>query len=204
MSKVKIGFSGLNVPEQIERTRLITGKMDGNALYVTPVPALVDVNKAADDLEDAYNASRGRDKVKTAEMRLRRKELLFLIGQLSVYVQQASGADGEKILSSGFDVAKTKTPKPVVAGEVHNLRVDDGTTSGRIKAEWDKATDAVMYMVEVSKLADFSTIDKRGFTTKTQKEHGGFAPGTKYWVRITALGREEAGTVSEPVSIIAR
>lgn len=204
MAKVKIGFIGLNVPDQIERSRLITGKMNGNALFVGPVPSLADVIAAANLLETIYNASRSRDKVKLVELRLQRKELLYLIGQLSAYVQQASGGDEVIILASGFDVRKQKTPKSVVAGEVHNVRLGDGSTSGSIKAEWDKATDAVMYMVEVSLTADFSTIDKRGFTTKTQKEHGGFIPGTKYWVRITGLGREEAGTKSEPVSIIVR
>ena len=204
MAKVKIGFSGLDVPQQVERTRLIKGKMTGNANYTSPNPTLAAVTVANDALETAYNASRGHDKVKLVEMRLRRKDLLFLIGQLASYVQEASGADGEVILSSGFDLVKDKTPKPKVAGEVHNLRLIDGSNSGKIKALWNKATDAVMYQVEISQMADFSMLAKRTFTSKTQKEISGLTTGLTYYVRITALGKEEEGPVSASVTIMVR
>ena len=102
MAKVKIGMKGLTVPEQIERARLIVTNMTGNADYTTPSPALTVISTAADALETAYNESRNRDKVKVALMRMRRKELLYVINQLGAYVQQASGGDEEKIFSSGL------------------------------------------------------------------------------------------------------
>ena len=54
MSRVKQGFSGLSVPEQVERARLIVTKTTGNASYTTPNPALADVSAAATALETAY------------------------------------------------------------------------------------------------------------------------------------------------------
>lgn len=205
MSKIKIGFSGLSVPEQIERARLIVTMMTGNASYTTPNPTLGVVTSATDVLETAYNESRNRDKIKMAAMRLRRKEFLLQIGQLSAYVQDASGGDQEKILSSGYTVAGAKIPHPVVAGEVTNVRLSDGSNSGKINVLWNKATDAVIYAVEVSPNADFSGDSMaRGVSTKTHKEIGTLTPGTKYWVRVFALGREEFGPFTEPVSIIAR
>jgi len=204
MSKVKIGFTGLSVPEQIERSRLITGKMKGNPDYSSPSPDLDTVDKATTALEDAYNASRSGDKVKTAEMRLCRKQLLFLINQEASYVQTASNGDEKKILGSGFDVVGKRAPHDDTAGEVRDLHLGDGSNSGKIKAEWNKATNAVIYVLYVATQPDFSDQKPMAFTTKTQKELGDFKPGTTCYVKVMALGRENAGPESEPASIIVR
>lgn len=200
-----MGFSNLSVPEQIERARLIVFKMTGNATYATPNPSLASVTAANDALEDAYNISRNRDKVLVAAMRLRRKELLFIISQLAAYVQQASDGDEEKISSSGFSVRGKGTPRPVIAGMVHDVRLSDGSKSGRVKVDWNKADDAVIYLVEYSlDSSDSAEFKIAGITTSLHKEIGDYTPGQKLWVRITALGREEAGPASETVSIIVR
>jgi hypothetical protein len=204
MSKVKMAVSRLSVPELIERTREITTSMTGNVNFTTPSPALTVVDTAADDTEVAYNESRGRDKDKIAIMRLRRKALLQLLVQLAGYVQQASGNDEEKILSSGFDVMAPKTPRPDTAGVVTNLRLFDGSVPGKIKADWNKADDAVIYLIETSPTADFVTSELKGITTRSKKEVGDFTSGTRIWIRIVALGRENAGPASDPASILVK
>jgi hypothetical protein len=204
MNKVKIGFNLLSVPEQIERARLIVGKMTGNPYFTTPNPALADVGKAADELEKAYNESRGHDKTKIAAMRMRRTELLSLIGQLAAYVQQVSAGDTEQILSSGFDVRNKNTPHSDTAGKTDNLQLKDGSTSGKATASWNAADNAVLYSLRYSLTGDFTDAQFAGITSKTHKEIGTFKPGTKVWVEVTALGRENPGPASEPVSIISR
>ncbi len=204
MSKVKIGFSKLTVPQQVARGRLITSSMTGNASFPTPSPALAVVDGKIDELETAYNESRGRDKDKTAIMRLRRKEMLFLIVQLGAYVQQASDGDEEVILSSGFDVVAAGTPRPDTGGEVTGIDLTDGSQENTIKVEWDKATDAVLYLLETSATPDFSNGEFAGGTTRTQKEIGPFAPGSTVWIRIFAFGRENPGPHSIPQSFKLR
>lgn len=204
MSKVKIGFSGLSVPNQIERARNIVTLMTGNANYTTPSPTLVVVGDAVDALETAYNQSRNRDKAKMVTMRSRRKEMLYLVVQLASYVQDASGGNEEKILSSGYSVVGAKTPHPVIAGAVTNVRLSDGAVSGSIRVDWDKATNTVLYVVFASTQPEFTYLDVQGITTKTQKEIGELSPGTRYWIRILPLGREEMGPISEPISILVR
>ena len=87
MAKLKMGFDKLTVPSQVERARNIINSISGNANFTTPNPTLADVTTANNALETAFNESRYRDKNKVATMRLRRKELLFLITQLAAYVQ---------------------------------------------------------------------------------------------------------------------
>ncbi len=204
MSKVKMGFSGKSVPVQIQRVREITVAMTGNVNFTTPSPALNVVDDKADELETAYQESRNRDKDKVAIMRLRRKELLLLIVQLAAYVQQASGGDGEKILSSGFDVVPPKTPRPDTAGAVTNLQLSDGPVSGSVFVTWDKADDAVIYLIQSSPTLDFSDDEMRGITTRTQKLVSGFTSGTTVWFRVVALGKENPGPLSAPISILVR
>jgi len=204
MAKIKIGFTGLNVPQQIERARLIVTSMTGNTNYTTPSPALAQITTAANALETAYNEATGRDKNKVIARNLRRKELLFLISQEAAYVQEASGGDEEKILSSGFDVRGASTPHSDTAGEVTNVRLSDGSVSGKIRIDWDRADNAVMHVVMASKDSDFTNAEPKGVTTKTRKEIGGYDAGTRVWVRVIALGREAWGTPSEPHNMIVR
>ena len=204
MAKVKIGFNGLSVTEQIERARLIVTKMTGNSNFTTPNPSLATVSTAATALETAYNNSRGGDKTQMAIMRLRRKELLALMVQLGAYVQETSAGDEEVILSSGFDIVRPRTPKPEVAGEVRDVQVSDGSVSGAVKVTWQKADNAVIYVVMISMSADFANAEPKGITTKTQKEIDDLNAGTTYYVRVLALGRERAGPLSETVSIMVR
>jgi len=201
---VKMGFRGLTVPAQIERTRLITSSMAGNVTYPTPSPALAAVNAAADALELAYNESRNGDKIKMAAMRLRRKELLALLVLLAGYVQTTSGGDEEKILGSGFGIRTKGVLKPVVAGDVTNLQLSDGEVSGSILINWNKADNAVIYVIEIAQDTDFKDSRFAGITTKTQKLVDELDKGTTYYVRVRALGRERAGNVTQPVSILVR
>jgi len=204
MSKVKIGFSGLSVPNQIERGRNIVTKMTGNAAFTNPNTTLVDVTAAINALETAYNESRNRDKVKMVTMRLRRKEFLYLMVQEAAYVQQASGGDPEIILSSGFSVVGAKTPNPVTAGVVTNVRLSDGSVSGNVRIDWDKALYTVLYVVLISVDVDFTNPVPKGITTKTTKEIDGLTVGDRLWIKVLPLGREKMGQASEPVSILVR
>lgn len=203
MSKVKIGFSKLQVPQQVERSRLITTRMTGNANFATPVPTVADVIAATNALETAYNESRGRDKNKVQIMRLRRAEMLALIVQLAGYVQSITEGDGEKILSSGFDVVRRGEPQPPV-GKVLNVRASNGPLSGAIKLLWNKTTGVRVYIVEYTT----DPIVPGGFrehsiTSKTRIVMFDFTPGTKYWLRVAAIGKDGRGDWSDPVAKIA-
>jgi hypothetical protein len=207
MAKVKIGFSRLSVSDQVERARNIKGKMAGNVNYTTPNPTLLVFEAAINALETAFNESRSRDKVKMATMRIRRAELLTLVFQLASYVQEASAGDEEKILSSGFDVRGAKTSHSVTAGAVNDVQVEDGSAEGKAVVSFDKADDAIIYIIEAALSVSpmpAPQFELKGYTTKTRREIGGLNRGSEYLIRVTAIGREEMGAHSNAVSYIAR
>ena len=203
MSKIKIGFSNLDVPKQVERSRKIQTAMLGNPDFPDPSPKLDVLKKATDLLETAYNESRGRDKNKIQIMKLRRAEMLGLIVQLSAYVQSTSAGNKEIILSSGFDVIQRGTPQPPV-GQVLNLRLSSGSISGSIKALWDRVPGAKIYAIEISNdpFTDAS-FKLTASSSKTRCQLEGLNPGTKYWVRIAAVGKDGTGKWSDPAAKIA-
>src|SRR5688572_28335559 len=125
MARIKLGFSLLNVPAQIERGRNITTLMTGNTNYPTPSPTLAAVDAIIDALEVAYNESRNRDTVKMEIMRTRRAELLAIIRQLGAYVQNASLGNALVTLTSGFSVVPPRSPKPPVQ-QILDLRIAEG------------------------------------------------------------------------------
>ena len=204
MATVKMGFSRLTIPEQIERMRLIVTMMTGNANFPSPSPKLDVMAAAATTLETAYNEARNRDKIKVAAMYARRKELLQLVLELAGYVQQATQGDGEKILSSGFFVRSQGAPKPNTAGEVTNLRLSDGPASGSLLSKWDAASNAVIYVIETATDADFKDAKYFAITTRTQKVISGFTVGSTIWVRVRGLGKEKPGNPSGGASILVR
>lgn len=204
MSKVKMGFNRLTVPSKIEKSRLVISRITGNAVYPAPVPSVIDLTSATDAVEVAYTESRNRDKEKMAILRQRVSELDYLISQMAAYVQQASGGDELKILSSGFDVRKEPEPKSDTAGEVINLRLSDGAVNGKVRVDFDRASNAVLYVVSVSESGDPEKVEPKGFTSKTFKEIGDYSAGTKICVRVMALGRENPGTPSDPAFFMVR
>lgn len=204
MSKVKVGFINLSVPSKIEKARLIITRITGNAVYPAPVPSVIDLTNATDAVEVAYTESRNRDKEKVAILRQRVAELDYLISQMAAYVQQASGGDELKILSSGFDVRKEPEPKSDTAGEVINVRLSDGTVNGKVRVDFDRAGNAVLYVVSVSESGDPENTEPKGFTSKTFKEIGDFKSGTRICVRVMALGRENPGSPSDPAFFVVR
>jgi hypothetical protein len=121
---------------------------------------------------------------------------------LAAYVQEASAGDEEKILSSGFFVRRAATPPSDTAGQVHDVRLRDGSNFGKVLVSSDAADDAIIYILEASLTADFADFEMLGNTTKTTKELGGFTVGVTAFIRMTALGRERAGLKSDVVSII--
>lgn len=199
MAITVIGFNGLSVPAQIERTRLIVTNMTGNANFATPNPALATITTAVDALEVAYNESRGRDKVKVALMRIRQKELLKLMRSLAGYVQSTSEGDEAIILSSGFSVRKPRQPLgPVTAPR--DLEVEQGTQTNSLLARWKSVTGGVAYVVEVSRdqVPEAKSFSPVGVTTKGRFQIEDLLSGELYWIRVAAIGKEGVGPFSDP------
>lgn len=203
MAKVKIGMSGLSIPQKIERSRSIQNSIAGNANFPTPNPTLAIVKTATDALDAAFQEAIHHDSVKVQLRDMRLKEMQAIINQLAAYIQNASEGDAEKILSSGFDVVSRGNPLPPLQ-MVLNLRLESGSNSTKILAHWDRVVGAKIYVVEMTEdpLVD-ENFKAAGTSSKTRFEFTNLMPGKKYWVRVAGIGKDGIGPYSDPAGKIA-
>ena len=206
MAQVKVGSSGLPIPDKIQYARQIVIDMTGNANYITPAPTLPSIGTAATTLETTYNAAQTARQVaksKTAIQNTADAALDLLLMQLGNYVENTSGGDIGKITSSGFSVKAPATPVGDLPAP-DNVSVAPSASAGTVDMKWNRVRGANSYLV--SRAADSTApLDwSAGIaTTKAKAAVNTMTSGGKYWFRVAAVGAAGQGAWSDAVSKIA-
>ena len=186
MSRIKIEFERLPVLAQVSKSRDIQTKMGGNIVYGTPVPSLAEVKAATDKLELLYNQALNKDMEKKANVRIQRKVLKGLITELADYIQITSRGDAIKILSSGFDVRRGRTPVGI-PGIPERLKLKAATIEGELEITWKAVKGAKSYIVEYALNSEFAQIVGSRVVTRARFKATKLAEGVKYWFRVQAV-----------------
>lgn len=201
MKKLKMNFSKVSVPVKIQKAKAIVQKMTGNTNFATPVPALSGITAAIAKLEGSYEAAIDGGKSKKAAMRIDEDALVNLVKQLAAYVQDISGGDEVKILSSGFELSGGRSPAlvPDAPGDVRITAEGDG----KITVRWNPVKFAKAYLLQVSDTPDvedsWTIIDG---STRTRYLAEQFQSLSIKWFRVAALGTLGRGTWSAPAKVI--
>ena len=119
-------------------------------------------------------------------MRIKRKALKVLIVLLADYVQKTSGGDEEIILSSGFGVRKTPSPR-AIPETPQAVRVLSATHNNELNFVWRAVNGAKAYVVEYSADPFFNMNTGTGLSTKAKFKAGNLFEGNKYWFRVFAI-----------------
>ncbi len=198
MARVKLGISGLSIPDKIQVCAEIVSKMAGNAAFQNPDPKLTEVGDAITKLSNSYQAAINRDTLLKATMYLDEKGLDDIMWQLAAYVQTASKGDEAVILSSGMKVIqKAGAEKPVTTPM--NLRCLPTDKTGVAPLTWDRVEHARMYYLQISQhpedeasWKDFARSTRVSFTAT------GLEKGQEYWFRVSAGGTMGDSAWSDP------
>jgi hypothetical protein len=199
MKTVKLNFKALRVPLKIQKAKNIVSKMTGNANFTTPNPALDVVMNAINKLEISYAASLDGGISKTALMRTDTATLDLLIAQLMNYVQDVTGGNELKILSSGMEVKATATaPQPMPAPL--NMKYLTDSNDGEANIKWSPVKGSKAYLIQSSTTPDVET-SWAFFDACTSANYTalGLTSHTAIWFRIAALGAKGAGPWSDPL-----
>jgi hypothetical protein len=197
MKQVKLSFAALRIPKKIQKAKNIVLKMTGNATYTTPSPSLASVTTAISRLETSYEAALDKGITKTAIMRTDELNLDNLMALLMNYVQDASGGDELKILSSGMDV-KSKSTSPQALPMPENLKSAKDSDAGEAKLKWSPVVSAKAYLVQSSPTPD--VLESWTFfdaCTRADYIAMGLASQTTIWFRVAALGAKGLGPWSD-------
>ena len=186
MKYVKTGLYGLSIALLIQFCREIVIKLTGNLNFTTPNPTLLAITAAINNLELAYEKAANGGTLLTQDMYAKQQVLLDLMKLLAAYVQNASGGDEGKILSSGFGVRSTNHASVEVSAP-DNLKARPSALPGNVDLSWKKVDGNKMYVVQLTSVADaqtgWATI---GLVTKTRFIAVGLIAGHKYWFRVAA------------------
>ena len=193
MATVKVGVSGLNYAKLLEKAILIHSKLTGNANFPGPIPDLVTFFAAITALSNAITAAGAFDRNLIIARNLRAKELRILIKQLAAHIQSASNGDADMILSSGFELKKSRGPKTEMT-QVLNLVAKATLSIGEIDLNWNPVKAAGVYEVEYKDLG--YTGDGSTGTTPGTPTPGAGSGEWKHLTSVTAAKFLAAGLIS--------
>lgn len=186
MAQVKMGFSELNIPEQIQRAHLVHDSMASSSNFPNATNELVAMDNANDLLEQAYQDSRDGGKTKVATMHLRNDEMLKNVVVLAGIVQSVSKGDAEIIRSSGFDVRNTAGASGLPS-QPQGVKVATSPYPGQALINWKPVGGARSYSIEKSDdgLTGWVVC---GTSTRSKATVDGLRSMTNVWFCVTAIG----------------
>lgn len=207
MSRIKLNFKDLSIPEKIARARQIVTALTSNADFPSPQPTLAQVGTAVDELETAYNetlAARQEAKAKTSAQNQKEDAFDRIMSRLASYVESASDGDEVKIRGVGLDTRTVSTSSSDTVTAPASLTATAGDHDGEIDLHWDKVNRARSYVIEMSADPPTNTSwQHKAVSLKSQATIEGLTSGTKYWFRVAAVSTNGQSGWSDPAAKIA-
>jgi hypothetical protein len=204
MAKVKIGIARLNASETLLKASHVITQITGNANFPSPTPTILQIMNAHNALLKATDEAMGRDHEKVALRKIRHHEMKLLMSQLAYYVQDASGGDEEKIISSGFETVAPPSRVPLLLPP-ENLTAFPKWEPGKIMLRWKRIYKAHGYIVEMTEgnPEDQTLWKPIAFPTKAKQLITGLKTGHVYWFRIKAINPAGVSGPSDPARSMA-
>lgn len=205
MSLIKLGLDRMPVADKIQFGRLIADAMNANPNFPTPTPSVGALEDKTTALELGYNAAqaaRQAAKMKTTIQDDCAAELDWVITQMALYVESASGGDKAKIESAGFSVRNPSAPIGELPAPV-DVQVAPSEHSGTADVSWKGVRGARAYTIERAEEAPVLDWTVIGNSTKREASLNSMVSGKKYWFRVAAIGTAGQSAYSDPVALFA-
>ena len=155
-----------------------------NATYNVMIKRLMDVsetNGAVGSYKTYYDSIVNTNSVDVTGLDADRDYFVFVIASVDykgkTYVSDCPMA--------GFRTNPTPEPETITVDTPSSLNIEDVTTSS-VRAIWNQV-DGATYQIQVSKVADYSSILAQGNTSKVRMNIKGLAEGTTYYIRVRAF-----------------
>jgi hypothetical protein len=169
MIKVKAGLRGLKPLEKAQRAAIVFGHMNGNPDFPNPSPSMAEFHAAYLELKAANLAALDRGRKALARRDSAVARIDSFLARLCAYANSACPGDAERLIRSGFQLAKRRSPISSLDSP-KQFSVKPTVFRGELKLRWKPVRGALMY-----------TVDRALF------EHG----EPEQWVRIDEVSRPE-------------
>jgi len=152
MSKIKINFRPLPVPEKIAKAKQFVTALTGNTNFPTPTPPLSGITAAISDLEGSYTTSqRLRAELKSSVTKQNADEDVLdrVVSQLTGYVESVAGDNETLIHSVGMETRAARSA-PTIPDVPDALTATAGDHDGHVDLSWNPVSNAKSYPIQIS------------------------------------------------------
>ena len=205
MNKVKVGFQGDPIPQKMQKTQVIIGKLTGNADFPQAqalLPALTNDLSALDAAVQAAQSSQTTTKSLFEAQTQAEAQLDAQLAALCGDVNLEAAGDDAKLMESGFDLAKAAT-SAAVPGEISDFSLTRGDNPGVVDGQCHSVKNARAYESRFIIGAMPEGNWQSGPTFFNSKfEWTGLASGATVWVEVRATGTAGQGPWSDAMSIV--
>jgi len=178
----------------------VLNKLAANANFITPVPALAEVEAVLRSYQSALALSVNGSKEQTSFKKEKRAALENMLRDLAMYVQVTSRNNATVALSSGFDIRQPGTRVGVLAKPV-NLKIGPGPNTGTLRLGVEKVYGASSYVFQYT---DAPATETSIWITKASTARNividQLIIGKAYALRIAAVGTDPTLVFSEVVT----
>jgi|APHig6443717497_1056834.scaffolds.fasta_scaffold221537_1 hypothetical protein len=190
--KISVNFSSGKYPDSEFATfsKQVIGKMTGNVNFPDPNPDLPSLTISVSDFESSLSKMKDGTKEDTVVKNRKRAILESNLKKETVYVETVANGDVAIMLSSGFELTKSRIPIGVLEAPA-DLTVTIGSAKGSLLVKFTPVEHARFYEIEYTQtpVTDASII-KRFSTTKTKDEIPNLDCGKEYAVRVTSAASD--------------
>lgn len=192
MAKVSIDFSSHNYTDQdlCIKANTISGDLTNNPDFPTLAQDAVLIGQQSGVLIGFLAKMADGNKQLTIQKRAARADLEGTLRSVGFKVQDISGGDEAKILSTGYDVTQKPTPVGILDQPL-NVQVSPGKISGTLEISWEVVDHAYSYEVRYTKNPKSdSTVYVTTTTTKRKTILTGLDAGQTYIVQVAGVGSD--------------
>ncbi len=205
---LKLDFLRAPIPARIVKGRVVTAAMTGNPYFPEPwsehTTTLARLDEVTRNLEARHLESLGGDKGKIALRLLCEKEYAEEFRSLAAYVVLVAKGDVQKLVSSGFDVAKPSPAqnKKHALETVPVFEVKQGPQRGSVLFRARSIAGAASFEVHFAvgdPAVESNWRHGAVFARCTGMELGGLAVGVDHYFRMRAITNAGPGPWSNPL-----
>lgn len=190
MKKLKLELSRLTPVKVLVLLWRVFNHLTGNAYYPTPAVPLADMETLGESLQTAISKAKDGSKLDKAHRDTLTSQAKAMLATQAAYVTLTAGGDLEKLISSGFQLAKTPVPIPV-PGIPQDFIARTGSEQGEVSISFKHSPGAHNYGLYKSEsdpdlgAAEWILVMN---TTRSRNTISGLESFKPYWFRVEAIG----------------
>ena len=202
MRYCKLNLKNINNLKIISLAKKIAENIKDNPHFPDPPVLPSDLLNDANICSRLYGEKATGDKVKIVRFNEHMLRLKEKLRQLAQYIDMVAQGDEVIILSSGTDITRERTLRPVPMAPVKVVATYTGITAC-VALSWAKAKYGDYYVVEYKEETDDAAWQELASLTARKISVTGLQSGKKYYFRVVAYNNKGKGEYSGIVAMRA-